>query len=188
MKTNFLSPLAALVPLLMLCGTVHAQFMDIRVSIKVIRNSAGSDPVNSSPPAGGYGDETINLTSDANIEAQIAFSNAVFANTGRGLRFVLSEPVQHIQPAAPSGQPPNFWYDIDARSSATRDLIEAAAIGNTAVWRWRTNAVNYYIHNTSSGSSSRAEPGGTSSRTESCTGSTQPIRSSRAIKSTSSAI
>lgn len=116
--------------------------IEVRISVKFIKNFDGTRPMNSS---------NIDLSTSTAFDAEIAHGNAVLAATGRGYRLRVVEYLE-IQPSAPSGQASDYWYSLPARSS--RSTFEAAAQADKATWRWHDNAINIFVNNSSSGSCS----------------------------------
>ena len=107
----------------------------VNISVKVIRSTSGTRP------SGGIADYS-------GFQTEVAKGNTVLANTGRGYRLVTVEFVD-IQPPVPGGQPADYWYSLNARTN--RAAFEAAAVADPATWLWRTNAINVFINNSSSG-------------------------------------
>jgi len=116
--------------------------IEVRISVKFIKNFDGTRPMNSS---------NIDLSTSTAFEAEITHGNAVLAATGRGYRLRVVEYLD-IQPPAPSGQAANYWYILAARDN--RSTFEAAAQADMATWRWHSNAINIFVNNSSSGSCS----------------------------------
>lgn len=132
--------LVLIVALTSIVGTVESRAdIDIRLSVKFIRNTDGAYP------AGGAG--TIGTNSTFQVEVDLG--NAVLSATGRGYKLQVVEYLG-IQPPPPTGQPANFWFTNDARSSVR--AMEAASIADPTGWRRNNNgAVNIYVNNSSSG-------------------------------------
>ena len=117
--------------------------VEVRVSVKFIKNFDGSRPVNVN---------NIDLSTSTAFAAEITYGNTVLAATGRGYKLRVVEYLD-IQPPAPAGQAADYWYTLPARSN--RSTFEAAAQADMATWRWNNNgALNIYVNNSSSGSCS----------------------------------
>ena len=132
--------------LLLLTGLVRAD-NEWRVSIKVI---LGPAPGNAWPDnTATIGTTGVNLNSEAAIRANIAFTNRMLENLGQGWKIVLRE--DRIYTLTGKANP---WFTADARSVATRDDLEAAAIATPASkadWQWHDDALNIYLNDTRSG-------------------------------------
>lgn len=100
-----------------------------RVSVKVFVDANGNRPAN---------------RSDANIQDDYVYYNMLLANYARGCQFSLVEIVQ--LPTSLSS-----WFDVQARSSANLNALQAAATGNPALYVYRANDINIYINNSGSG-------------------------------------
>ena len=137
MKTHRLFAHAGLA-LLVLVGGIASLRADItvRLSVKFILNTDGTYP------SGGIGTNT-------GFQAEVDRGNTVLAATGRGYKLQVIEYLT-IQPPPPAGQPANYWFTNDARSS--RQAMESASIADPVSWR-RNNAgaLNLYVNNSSSG-------------------------------------
>jgi len=96
----------------------------VRLSFKFILNSSGNRP-----PTG-------NVNTDAEIIAQVARGNEIFANYISEFRF------QNVEILDVSGQ--SAFYLSDA-SAASRDVIRTAAMASPGAFFWRNNAINVYI-------------------------------------------
>ena len=117
--------------------------IEIRVSVKFILNWDGSRPANAG---------NIDLSTAAAFDVEIAHGNRVLDATGRGYRLRVVEYID-VQPMAPIGQSPDYWYNLPARSN--RQVIEDAAAADSATWRRNgAGALNIYVNNSSSGSCS----------------------------------
>ena len=129
---------AAGLGLVILAASVTTAWADhqVNISVKVIRTTGGTRP------SGGVADYS-------GFKAEIDLGNTVLANTGRGYRLVTVEFVD-IQPPVPGGQPADYWYSLDARANS--GVFEAAALADQVTWLWRSNAINIYVNNSSSGS------------------------------------
>jgi hypothetical protein len=131
--------------LLMFWGSIHALHADIsvRLSVKFILNSDGTRPTG----------RNIDISTTAGFQAEVDWGNQVLAATGRGFQLSVVEYLD-ITPSAPSGQPSDYWYNLNARTN--RQLFESAALADTTTttWRWNSAALNIYVNNSSSGSCS----------------------------------
>lgn len=117
--------------------------IEVRVSVKFVRNFDGTLPTNAG---------NIDLHDSTAFQAEIDYGNTVLNATGRGYRLRVVEYL-NIQPAAPAGQPANYWFMLPARSN--RQVIESASIASPGVWQRNANgALNIYVNNSSSGSCS----------------------------------
>jgi len=114
----------------------------VRISVKFILDS------NSNRPAWTMGAGTFDVSTGAAFDAEITHANQVLRNTGRGFRLLVDEYID-IQPPAPAGQNPDYWFNLDAR--ANRSTFETAALADQTAWRWNTAAINIYVNNSSSG-------------------------------------
>ena len=123
--------------ILMFAGTMATALAnrDVLLSVKIIKNSAGT------PPSGG-------VAARSGFDAEVTHGNQVLAATGRGYELAVVEFL-YIQPPAPSGQPADYWFSLDARSN--RAVFEAAALADKATWLWNDNAINIYINDSASG-------------------------------------
>ena len=110
--------------LLLGATTLPAQYIDWRVSVKVILDANGQRP-----PAG-------NFSTDDEIRGMIAEGNHQMTNIGRGYRYTLTEIVL----VAGISQ----WFDADRTNV---NAIEAAAELDPDTYKYRTNAINIYINN-----------------------------------------
>lgn len=123
----------------------------VRVSVKFILSSGGNRP---SFYGAGFGSASIPLRTDQDVQDNIAYINTLMARTGRGYQYQLTE-IQDV-----SGW--SGFFSIPARSGPSRSALEAVATSNAttrAQFYWRTDAVNIYINNTSSGVCSFPEDG-----------------------------
>lgn len=123
--------------LVMLAASATTAWADcqVNISVKVIKSTTGTRP------SGGVADYS-------GFKAEIDHGNRVLNDTGRGYRLVVVEFVD-IQPPVPGGQPADYWYSLPAR--ANKNTFEAAAVADPATWHWRTDAINIYVNNSSSG-------------------------------------
>ncbi len=138
MKTRFILPLLAL----LLCAwTAHAD-ITVRVSVKFILGGSGQRPSNCC----GYGAQGVNLTNNQAVYDNIDYANVLMRRNGRGYTYVVTE-IQDV-----SGW--SGFFNLNARTYANKAALEAVATSNSttrAQFFWRTNAINIYINNTSSG-------------------------------------
>ncbi|HXJ71675.1 MAG TPA: hypothetical protein VNM37_02440 [Candidatus Dormibacteraeota bacterium] len=138
-----------------ICGLATATAdIQVRLSVKFILNSDGSRPA-VMPLEGGN-----EIGTQPAFEAAVRQGNQVLADTGRGYRLSVVEYVD-IQPAAPSGQAADYWFNLPARSN--RQTIEDAATASAAskvTWQWNANAINIYVNNSRSGQCSLVGQGG----------------------------
>jgi hypothetical protein len=143
MKPNpFLKPAAlAVVALLMSVTLSHAQ-IEWRISVKFILGPSGQRPSNS----GCFGGSGVALVDNNAVINNINYANQLLDRTGRGYRFRLTE-IQDV-----SGW--SSFFSIAARDAGNKAALEAVATSNAttrAQFFWRTDAINVYINNTSSG-------------------------------------
>ena len=136
MKTRLILTRAALGLLLLLSGpaTLRAE-ISVRLSVKFILDSNGNRPSGNLSNATGFG-------------AEIIRGNQILAATGRAYALQVVEYID-IQPPVPAGSNANYWFTLPAR--ANRATIEAAALANTATWRWNGTTLNMYVNGSSSG-------------------------------------
>jgi hypothetical protein len=100
-----------------------------RVSVKVFTDSGGNRPAD---------------RSNSEIQDDYVYYNALLTKYARGTRFSLTEIVQ--LPSSLSG-----WYNVAARNGSNRDMLLANATSNATLYAYRTDNVNVYINNSSSG-------------------------------------
>lgn len=127
MKTRFC--LALLVAALALVPAPGSAQVFFRVSVKVFTDSGGNRPSG---------------RSNAEIQDDYVYYNRLLGNYARGCQFSLTEIVQ--MPSSLSG-----WFNMTARSGTSRDQLLANATSNATLYAYRTDAVNIYINNSSSG-------------------------------------
>lgn len=122
--------LAAMMAAAMLLGgnPVEAQVF-WRVSVKVFTDSNGNRPAN---------------RSDSQITTDYDYYNALLAKYARGCQFSLTEVVQ-----LPSSL--SSWFNVAARNASNRDALLGAATSNMVLYAYRTDRINVYINNSSSG-------------------------------------
>ncbi len=124
-----------------------------RLSVKLILDAGGN------PPTSGNG-----IGSAAEIQNHVNAANAFLDRAGRGYQLNLTEVVN--LPGV------SQWYSVNARDSGNKANLEAAAMGNPGLYAWRSDSINIYINNTSSGVCSfpnsgnaifqgQSQPGGT---------------------------
>ena len=101
-----------------------------RVSVKVFTSSTGNRPAD---------------RSDAEIQDDYVYYNRLLDNYARGCQLSLTEIVQ--LPSSLAGS----WYNIAARNAANRDALLAAATANPTLYAYRSDRINVYINNSSSG-------------------------------------
>lgn len=106
----------------------HAQVF-FRVSVKVFTDANGNRPA----------DRT-----DAEIQDDYVYYNRLLANYARGCQFDLNEIVQ--LPSSLSG-----WFNVPARNGANRDLLLANCTSNATLYAYRSDHINLYVNNSSSG-------------------------------------
>lgn len=109
-------------------ATGHAQVF-WRVSVKVFTDSNGNRPAN---------------RSDAQIQDDYVYYNQLLVNYARGCQFSLNEIVQ-----LPSSL--SSWFNVAARDAGNRDALLTAATGNPSLYAYRSDHINLYINNSSSG-------------------------------------
>lgn len=100
-----------------------------RVSVKVFTDSNGNRP-------GGR--------TDAQIQDDYVYYNELLTKYARGCQFSLTEVVQ--LPSTLSG-----WFNVTARDSGNRTALQNNATSNTVLYAYRSDAINVYINNSSSG-------------------------------------
>lgn len=100
-----------------------------RVSVKVFTDSNGNRPANRTDPA---------------IQDDYAYYNQLLTKYARGTQFSLTEVVQ-----LPSSL--SSWFSVAARDSGNRSALQTAATGNPGLYAYRTDAINLYINDSSSG-------------------------------------
>jgi len=100
-----------------------------RVSVKVFTDSNGNRPAG---------------RSNAEIQDDYTYYNQLLSKYARGCQFSLTEIVQ--MPASLSG-----WFNVTARSGTSRDNLLANCTSNSALYAYRSDNVNVYINNSSSG-------------------------------------
>jgi hypothetical protein len=116
---------------LLFAGSASGQ-LRWRISVKLILDASGN------PPAAGGG-----VGSVAEVNNHVAAANAFLERSGRGYQLDLTEIVNL------SGV--SQWFNTNARDASNKAALEAAAMGNTALYAWRNNAINIYINNSGSG-------------------------------------
>jgi len=109
--------------------------LEWRLSIKLVADT------NNSPPPNAF----INLSNE------VLTANQLLATYGRGYRFQLTE----ILTLTGLSQ----WYNIQARNNSNKLALQAAARANPPLYAYRTNAINVYVVNGSSGICSFASNG-----------------------------
>ena len=114
--------------LLFSAAATHAQVF-WRVSVKVFTDSNGNRPSG---------------RTDAQIQADYDNYNNLIVAYARGCRFALTEIVQ--LPSSLSG-----WFNVAARNATSRDNLLANATSNAVLYAYRSDAINIYINNSSSG-------------------------------------
>src|SRR5688572_14548433 len=100
-----------------------------RVSVKVFTDSGGNRPAG---------------RSNAEIQDDYTYYNQLLSKYARGCQFNLTEIVQ--MPASLSG-----WFNVTARSGTSRDNLLANCNSNAALYAYRSDNINVYINNSSSG-------------------------------------
>jgi hypothetical protein len=112
--------------------------VQLRVSVKFILNSSGQRP-------------TGTLSTDDHVREQIRRGNAILARSGAGYEFVVTE-IGNVSGASQ-------WFDVDARDTGQRLLLQNAALANPSLYQLRLNTVNIYVNgNESSGNCAIAPP------------------------------
>jgi len=142
-----LRTIAGLFSLLGATPLLHAE-IEVWLSVKFILKLDGTRP---SGPGDG-----ISISNITDFRAEIDHGNQALARAARGIKLRVVEYLE-IQPPTPEGTPSDYWFDLDARSN--RGVIEAAALGDPATWRWHPGAINIYVNNTGSGSCSYVAEG-----------------------------
>jgi hypothetical protein len=100
-----------------------------RVSVKVFTDSNGNRPSG---------------RANAEIQDDYVYYNELLTKYARGCQFSLIEVVQ--LPSSLSG-----WFNVAARDSGNRGNLQNNATSNTVLYAYRTDAINVYINNSSSG-------------------------------------
>ncbi len=85
--------------------------IQVRLSVKIIKNADGTRPGGS-------------ITTAAGFHAEVIRGNQILAETWRGYQLIVVEYLD-IQPSAPPGQASDYWFNINAREN--RATIEFAA-------------------------------------------------------------
>lgn len=116
--------ICAMAGLLIASGFAQA-YVDVRVSIKFILDAGGDRPA--------FG----NLNTDAEIDAEMDWANAILSGVKSEFR------IREIQFVDLSGV--SQWYSSSA-SVANRDNLRTAAQAAPVTYRWRTDAINIYIN------------------------------------------
>ena len=123
---NYLPLLAAALCLAPLASPAQVFF---RVSVKIFTDSNGNRPAN---------------RSNAEVQDDYVYYNDLLTKYARGCQFSLTEVVQ-----LPSSL--SSWFNVAARNSANRGNLQNNATSNTVLYAYRSDAVNVYINNSSSG-------------------------------------
>lgn len=105
-----------------------------RVSVKIILDGQGNRPASTN----GY-----NLDTNERIQGEFAQYNVILDRMGWGFRFHLDE----IKELTGVSQ----WFNRQARNGTNRTELEIAAKANPSVYGYRSDAMNVYINNSSSG-------------------------------------
>ncbi|MDP0490214.1 MAG: M43 family zinc metalloprotease [Verrucomicrobiota bacterium JB023] len=124
--------------------------IQVRLSIKAILSSNGSWPSNTNT----IGSTGVNLNSETAVRDNVDWMNSVMREKRYPFRFFLREDTVYTI----SGQA-DPYYTMDARSSATRNAIEDAALDDKTTWKWHDDSINIYINDTRSGYCSRPTGG-----------------------------
>jgi len=115
-------------------------YIDIRISVKVIKNpSTGGRPeVSAGVPM--TNDDVYDMVADAN--------DSLLASYGRGYRFVVSEIVDIGTTCTTcSSTNPSFWFDEPYLDGTNRmEMFENTAIANPTAFAWRTDKINLYFN------------------------------------------
>jgi hypothetical protein len=122
-------PLLLLLAILAAGATTSQAQVFWRVSVKVFTDSNGNRPTG---------------RTDAEIQDDYVYYNRLLANYARGAQFSLTEIVQ--LPSSLSG-----WFNVAARNGSNRDQLLANATSNSTLYAYRTDRINVYINNSSSG-------------------------------------
>lgn len=137
MKTSFLRSRLQIGLLMLISSLASLQAeITIRLSVKYILAFTGARP------------DAGNIGTSAGFDAEITRANCILAATGRGYQLQVVEYLD-IRPPVPQGQSSSYWYNLDAR--ANRAVFEAAALADQTTWRWRGDAINIHVNNSSSG-------------------------------------
>ena len=140
MKSIFpLSP-SLTAAVLMILSTVLQADVTWRVSVKLIMSAGGQRP---GTPA----------ITDQEVQDQFDFANTNPYFAGRGVRFVLNEPVIQVTGA---GQ----WFGLNLTSGSNKADLEDEARGD-ARYAWRNNAINIYLNDGTPGGSCSFPSGAT---------------------------
>lgn len=131
-----------LVLLMLASSLTPAIAVQVNISVKVILKPDGTRPFGGMATTAGFGGE-------------INHGNQVLM--GRGYQLVVMEFLD-IQPPVPNGEAADHWFSLPARGN--RQTIENAALADPATWRWNSNAINFYVNDSGSGSCSFPGTGG----------------------------
>ena len=82
--------------------------IEVRISVKFIKNSNGDRPTNSGTD--------IDISTPLTFDVEITHANKVLEATGRGYQIKVVEYLD-IQPPAPVDQFADFWYALAAREN-----------------------------------------------------------------------
>ena len=122
-----------------------------------LRGDVNDDGVEDSDHCGIYGSST--LSCDTEVIEKVDYINGVLARMGRGIQFELVE-IQHL--TDPPDPPPALgapeWTNAPSLGSATQNLLETAANNDPDAFKYRDDAINYYIFNTIGGGPKRHVP------------------------------
>jgi hypothetical protein len=121
-------------------ATLHAE-IEVWLSVKYILKPDGTRPTGS----------PIDISTVSGFRDEVDWGNQVMARAGRGFRLRVVEYLD-ILPPVPSGQPSDYWYNLDPRQE--RQAIETAALADQTTWKWHSGAINIYVNNRNSGSCS----------------------------------
>lgn len=117
---------AAALALLLLAAPLHANNINMRISVKFILSPGGAMPC--------CGNGTFD--SFADITNQVDFANEMLRTFGRGYQFQLYE-------VTTVGGPASAFF---SNSRDDKDLFEAAAEADKAGFKYRDNAINMYVN------------------------------------------
>ena len=131
------------VALLLAAVPVHAQYINLRLSVKIIVH-----PTTGARPPG---------VGPAGFTQAVARANQWMASYWRGYRYELAEVVDIGGPAQGGLSGPSKWYDVNCGASANWPQFQRDTQTN-ALYLFRPNAVNYYVTKPSDWNTGGAAP------------------------------
>jgi len=108
--------------------------LEWRISIKVF-----TDPNGALPPIPGWGSGPLYR----DFSNAVTAANQILDATGRGYRWRLTEITNLAFNTSPIPSSTNSWYNL-AVSAATQDDLDTKAKANSANFRYRADAINFY--------------------------------------------